>query len=174
MWLAYFRNLPVNRKRRINIQGAIRPVSPLTWKGLSMKNLMVWLFAALPVIVMSGCAGKMDGIIRRDAKRIDIIYSDSRVSVADLIVVLPNGERFSGKPERLDLSKEMMETDSDDIQIHFEHLRTFNGNVKATLTGNRGDNIKCRFRLADTIIGFSSGGIGLCQVSDGRVIDVFF
>jgi hypothetical protein len=139
-----------------------------------MKNLIVLLLAAALLFVTIGCSGKMDGIIRRDAKRIDIMYSDSRVAAAELIAVLPDGQRFSGKPERLDLSKEMMKTDSDDIQIHFEDMRTFDGNAKATLTGDRGDIIKCRFRLADYIIGFSSGGVGLCQISDGRIIDVFF
>jgi hypothetical protein len=34
--------------------------------------------------------------------------------------------------------------------------------------------MKCRFNLADSIIGLSSGGFGLCQASDGRVIDIFF
>jgi hypothetical protein len=119
----------------------------------------------------------MDGVIQSDAGRIEILFTDSRVAAAELITVLPDGERFRGKPERLDRTKEMMEagsTATDDISIHFEALQTFPGNVKATLSGNRGDFIKCRFKLTDVIIGFSSGGYGICQISDGRVIDVFF
>jgi len=142
-----------------------------------MKNLKVLVVAALLLVVMMGCTGQMEAIVRRDAARIDITYTDSRVAVAELITVLPDGEHFRGKPERLDRTKEMMEADpnkTDDIAIHFEALQTFPGNAKATLSGNRGNIIKCRFKLTDVIIGFSSGGFGLCQVSDGRVIDVFF
>ncbi|CAB1057560.1 hypothetical protein D1BOALGB6SA_2313 [Olavius sp. associated proteobacterium Delta 1] len=139
-----------------------------------MKLLII---AAMLLGVTLGCSGQMDGVIRRDAKRIEITYTDSRVSVAELIAVLPDGEHFRGRSERLDRTKEMMETDStdtDDLSGHFEALQTFPGNTKATLSGNRGNVIKCRFKLTDVIIGFASGGTGLCQISDERVIDVFF
>jgi len=119
----------------------------------------------------------MDGIIRSDADRIEIMYTDSRVAVAELIAVFPNGEQFRGKSEKFDRAREILETDNkktDDVAAHFEALQTFPGNAKAMLTGSGGQTIKCRFKLADVIIGFSSGGFGICQVSDGRVIDVFF
>ena len=133
--------------------------------------------AALLLVVVMGCSGKMDGVIRSDAKRIDIMYSDSRLKTAELATVLPNGERFSGKSEPYDRNQEVMSADSsatDDVAIHFEDLQTFAGNVKATLTSARGNVIECRFKMTDVVMGFSSGGVGICQVSDGRVIDVFF
>ena len=142
-----------------------------------MKTATVFVIAAILSVGATGCSGTMDGVIRRDAKRIDIMFSDSRSAVAELVAVLPNGERFSGKSEHYDKSRDMMSADStvtDDVAIHFEDLQTFAGNAKATLTSDRGNIIECRFKLTDIIIGFSSGGVGLCQVSDGRVIDVFF
>ena len=139
-----------------------------------MKNPGVLIAAALLILATAGCSGKMDGIIRRDAKRIDILYTDSRVAVAELVAVLPSGERFSGKSQRLDITAEAMKAKTDSISAHFDDLNTFAGNVKATLIGDGGNLIECRFKLSDLIIGFSSGGIGLCQMSDGRVIDVFF
>jgi len=27
--------------------------------------------------------------------------------------------------------------------------------------------------LSDTVLGFKGGGFGLCEISDGRVIDIF-
>ena len=142
-----------------------------------MNNLRILILAAILSVVTMGCTGTMDGVVQSDAGRIEIMYTDSRVAVAELITVLPDGERFGGKPERLDRTKDMMEaasTGTDDISAHFEALQTFPGNVKATLSGNRGNIIKCRFKLTDVILGFSSGGFGICQISDGRVIDVFF
>ena len=142
-----------------------------------MKKPVVFIGAVMILTVAVGCTGQMDAIIRRDAKRIEITYTDSRVAVAELLAVLPNGERFRGKSEWFDKTQEMMEadsTDTDEVAIHFEAIQTFSGNVKATLSGNRGGTIECRFKLTDVIIGFSGGGIGLCQISDGRVMDVFF
>ena len=142
-----------------------------------MKKPGVFIGAVMILTVAVGCTGQMDAIIRRDAKRIEITYTDSRVTVAELLAVLPNGEYFRGKTEWFDRTREMMEADStntDDVAIHFEAMQTFAGNVKATLSGNRGATIECRFKLTDVIIGFSGGGVGICQISDGRVIDVFF
>ena len=142
-----------------------------------MNNLKILIIAAMLLAVTMGCSGTMDGIIRSDANRIEIMYTDSRVSVAELIAVFPNGGQFRGKSERFDRTREILETDNkktDDVAAHFEALQTFPGNAKATLSGNQGGKMACRFKLTDVIIGFSSGGFGLCQMSDGRVIDVFF
>jgi len=138
-----------------------------------MKTLKVISILSLLFTMAMGCSGQIEGVIRRDAKRIQITYTDSRLAAAELIAILPDGEQFRGKSERLDRTKDVMEatlTDTND----FEAVQSFPGNTKATLSGNRGNVIKCRFQLADVIIGFSSGGTGLCQISDGRVIDVFF
>ena len=148
--------------RRHPILSSLRPIG----------RIMVIL--AILATVMMGCSGTMNGVIRRDAMRIDIIYSDSRVNNADLLVVMPNGERFEGKTEVLNKAKDMLEADPEDVSAHFEVMQTFNGNVKANLTGSRGSEMRCRFKVADFLIGFNSGGFGLCQMDDGRVIDVFF
>ena len=142
-----------------------------------MNKIGVIACTALILTVTMGCSGTMEGIIRSDADRIEILYTDSRAAVAELIAVFPNGEQFRGKSERFDRTREILEDENkktDDVAAHFEALQTFPGNAKATLTGSSGQSIKCRFKLADPIIGFSSGGFGICQVSDGRVIDVFF
>ncbi|MDJ0818096.1 MAG: hypothetical protein QNJ58_17925 [Desulfobacterales bacterium] len=142
-----------------------------------MTNLKRIAVAALVSIMVMACSGQMSGVVRRDAKRIDIMFTDSRLASAELVTVMPNGERFSGKSESYDKKKEMMSAEStvtDEVAIHFEDLQTFPANAKATLYSDRGNMIECRFKLTDVIIGFSSGGVGLCQVSDGRVIDVFF
>jgi hypothetical protein len=137
----------------------------------------VFGYVAILLVVTIGCTGTMDGVIRRDAKRIQIFYTDSRTPVAELVTVLPGGERFRGKPERLDTTKEMMEAGSSETVEdfgRFEEVQAFSGNLKATLSGNKGNTMQCRFELTDVIIGFSSGGFGLCQLADDRVIDVFF
>jgi len=142
-----------------------------------MKNMKTLVGLALLLSLTAGCSGQMDAVIRRDAKRVEIVYTDSRLATAELIAVLPNGERFQGKSRRFDRTQELMEAGSSDTADEsgkYDALQTFSGNAKATLTGNRGSTIECRFHITDIIIGYSSGGMGICQVSDGRVLDVFF
>ena len=120
-------------------------------------------------LVQLGCAGSMKGVVRRDAKRIKLTYTDPRLGQGILQTVLPDGERFEGKIVGIG-SADDQESESND----FEDVKLFEGNAEATLSGNKGSVMKCRFKTADSIMGLSSGGFGLCQVSDGRVIDVFY
>ena len=56
----------------------------------------------------------------------------------------------------------------------FGTIETYSGNFEAVLFGSNKHTMKCRFRAADSMMGLTSGGVGMCQVSDGRVIDVQF
>lgn len=142
-----------------------------------MKKTGIWVLAAMALTAMVGCSGTMDGVIRRDAERIRITYTDSRISKAELITILPNGERFQGRPEKFDAQEDITAagaSHSGAEPANFPAIQTFHGNVKALLSGSKGHQMACRFRLTDVILGFASGGFGLCQISDGRVVDVFF
>lgn len=135
------------------------------------------IFTGALLLSTAGCSGTMDGLIRSDAARIQITYTDSRVAVAELFAELPSGEKFRGKSERFDTKQEAMTAGvagGKDESVVFPALQTFPANAKAVLSGSRGGKMACRFKLTDVIIGFSSGGFGICQLSDGRVIDVFF
>lgn len=137
----------------------------------------VIIFTGALLLSTFGCSGTMDGLIRSDAARIQITYTDSRVAVSELFAELPSGEHFRGKSEKFDTKQEAMTADTTggkDESVAFPALQTFPANAKAVLSGSRGSKMACRFKLTDVIIGFSSGGFGICQISDGRVIDVFF
>ena len=56
----------------------------------------------------------------------------------------------------------------------FEAVQDFEGNKEAVLYGNKGHTMICRFKVMDVLTGFATGGYGICQVSDGRVIDLYF
>jgi hypothetical protein len=138
-----------------------------------MTQKYLYVFIAAFFAVMTACSGSMKGVVRKDARRVTINYSDSRIGTAEVQVVMPEGERFAGRTKRGTdgTSSNYGATSSSDS---FEAVETFDGNADAVLTGNRGNIMKCRFHLTDVIIGFGSGGYGICQVSDGRVIDIFF
>ena len=140
-----------------------------------MTQPRMFILVVILLTVLLGCAGSMKGVVRRDAKRISLTYTDSRLGKGNVQTVLPGGERFEGKIVRMGSAD--VQSDSDvagNESTAFEDVQIFDGNAKATLSGNKGNIMKCRFNLADSIIGLSSGGFGICQVSDGRVIDIFF
>ena len=140
--------------------------------------MTIWRMFILVAILLAfqlGCAGSMKGVVRRDAKRIELTYTDSRLEKASLQTVLPGGERFEGKIVRIGWMGAQSDTAvSASESTAFEDVQLFEGNAEATLSGNKGNIMKCRFKLADSIIGLSSGGFGICQTTDGRVIDIFF
>ena len=53
-------------------------------------------------------------------------------------------------------------------------VRNYSGTVIATLLGDRGGRMRCRFRLAEPEQGMSGGGVGECEASGGGKIDATF
>ncbi len=140
-----------------------------------MTKRYIFILVAILLTVQLGCAGSMKGVVRRDAKRVNITYTDSRLGQGTLQTVLAGGERFEGKTVRIGWTGAQSDSAvSGDESTDFEDVQMFEGNAEATLSGNKGNVMKCRFNLTDSIIGLSSGGFGICQVTDGRIIDIFF
>ena len=138
-----------------------------------MTRKSAYACIAVFLALMTACSGTMKGVVRKDARRVAFDYSGSSAGTADLQVTMPDGERFEGRVEG-GTDNTQRESDVTSSIDRFEAVETFDGNADAVLAGNRGDIMKCRFHLTDVIIGFSGGGFGICQLSDGRVIDIFF
>jgi hypothetical protein len=138
-----------------------------------MTPKCIYVAMAIIFAVLAACSGTMQGVVRKDARRVVFDYSDSKMGTADVQVVMPGGERFEGRVER-GTDRTRPNSSSTISTDRFEAVETFGGNADAVLSGNRGNIMKCRFHLTDVIIGFSGHGIGICQLADGRVIDIFF
>ena len=138
-----------------------------------MTQKCLYAFIAVSLVVITACSGSLRGIVRNNASRVALNYSDSQIGSANLQAVMPEGERFEGRVER-GTDRTRPNSSSTISTDRFEAVETFGGNADAVLSGNRGNIMKCRFHLTDIIIGFSSHGIGICQLSDGRVIDIYF
>lgn len=113
-----------------------------------------------------------------------------------LTAVLPSGEHFSGRYLQVtsDTDAETLDpywggwgvgwsgwgpwTDDYGPWIAGEDVPTFvrnySGKVIATLIGDRGDRMRCRFRLAEPEKGMSGGGVGECEVTGGGKIAAEF
>jgi hypothetical protein len=110
--------------------------------------------------------------------------------------VLPSGESFSGRYLEVSSDTDAAILDpywgdwgvgwggwgpwSDDYGPWVEgadiptFVRNYSGKVIATLLGDRGSKMRCRFRLASPEQGMSSGGVGECEVSGGGKITAEF
>ena len=134
-----------------------------------MRKQVLFTFITMIVFALAACSGTMKGIDRYSGKRVQLAYEDEKFGSAGLQVKMPDGELFLGK-----LTEEpMAPLAGAPADIKYPAVDEFRGNTEAFLFGERGNYMKCRFRLSDTVVGFKSGGFGICQTSEGRVIDIY-
>ena len=134
-----------------------------------MRRPALFLASIIVVLASMACSGTMKGVDRFTGERVYFAYEDEKFGSASIKVVMPDGERFSGKT--LDEPLETSAMSASGKRYHM--VDRFPGKIAAYLTGDRGTNMKCKFRLSDPVLGFKGGGFGLCQTSDDRLIDVF-
>ena len=126
------------------------------------KFILIFILASLV-----GCAGTMNGMIRSSGDRISIKYEQG-ISHDSLEVTLPDGEIFKGKVVMVGSSTSFVHGNNSSFAV----VETYTGNVVGVLFGDRGHTMRCKFQYADSGGLTSAGGIGLCETSDNRVIDV--
>jgi hypothetical protein len=129
-----------------------------------MKRLIRLI--GLPVLIFAfiACSGTMKGIDRYSGKRVYFSYEDQKFGSGEIKVTMPDGERFVGR---------IVDEPQADEREKYPNVYEFAGNTNIFLQGDRGGNMRCKFRLSDNILGFKSGGYGLCETEDGRLIDMF-
>ena len=138
-------------------------------KGQKMRKPVLFFILTTLVIASMACSGTMRGIDRYSGKRIYFEYEEEKFGSAELQVQMPDGELFIGKL----IKEQMAATSNAPSGKGYPAVDEFQGNTEAFLFGDRGNKMKCKFRLSDTLVGFKSGGFGLCETSDGRVIDIY-
>jgi hypothetical protein len=129
-------------------------------------------------------------------QRVTLTYATDRFDEAGrLSVTLPTGESFSGRFVQV-TSTSAVESigptwaawgpmwddwgplgDSEWIggpQDVWTFRKNYSGRVVATLFGDRGHMMRCRFRLVNPPGGMADGGTGECQLSSGGKIDAQF
>jgi hypothetical protein len=129
-----------------------------------MKMQIRFIGLAILIFAVIACAGTMKGIDRFSGKRVIFSYEDEKFGSSKIQMTMPDGERFVGgivDEATVDSSKE------------YPSVYEFPGNIVAFLEGDRGGKMRCKFRLSDNVLGFKSGGFGLCETDSGRVIDMF-
>ncbi len=143
--------------------------------------------AALIAAMLTGCTttGTIDGrvaVADKPAAAVAFTYTASWArNGGTLSTTLPSGEGFSGQYVQI-ASTSTVDTIEPSLRdpawIDWGPFDTlwFHGSDKvvATLFGDKGDVMRCRFRLNDPERGMPGGGAGQCQVSNGSHIDARF
>jgi hypothetical protein len=153
--------------------------------------------AALVAALLTGCTttGIIDGRVAvpdKPAAAVAFTYTSSWArNGGTLSTTLPSGEGFSGQYVHITSTSTV-----DTIDPYFWNpvwadwgpfgtpwydggdfptfVKNYSGKVVATLFGDQGDVMRCRFRLSDPERGMPGGGVGQCQVSNGSHIDARF
>lgn len=134
-----------------------------------MKKQVLLIALTSLALASMACSGTMKGIDRYSGQRVFFSYTDDKFGSAEIQVTLPDGERFMGRI----VEQPVTTNTTAPPGKSYPAVDQFAGNAEAFLLGDRGNSMKCKFRLSDTVLGFKGGGFGLCETFDGRVIDLF-
>ena len=119
----------------------------------------------------------MRGVVRGEGTPVQFAYQQGMDS--DSLTAVVDGETFQGRAVMADASTT--------AGTGFANVYggggaaygtgmvmglTTTGRFLATLLGSRGSTMTCNLQYADSSGLTTSGGIGVCQHSDGRIIDV--
>lgn len=127
------------------------------------------LFRACPmalILALSACSGTMNGVTRGTGEAVTFSYEQGMDS--DTLTAAISGETFRGKAVMRGAQSISATTLSGDMIFGSSST----GDAVAVLIGNRGSSLSCQLQYADSSGFTTSGGVGVCRHSDGRVIDV--
>jgi hypothetical protein len=161
---------------------------------------LLWIaWAGLLAASAQAVGGVMAGRwfpVDHDSETVTVSFNSERKGQGLIHITLGrDGERFKGSYLRIDEDapqKDLSRIHSTWTSRSFDHFeagpygdewlsseiripafrRRYSGEVVASLTGDRGGAIRCRFSLERPDLGLPGGATGRCQVTDGSTIEI--
>lgn len=147
--------------------------------AIQMKTI-VSLLVALSLV---GCSGTMNGMIRGSSQLVQVQYEQGALTDS-LTLQMPDGEIFKGKA--VPVGRNVTNTNSfgsatayssrggvaSGFGTGFGTSTSSSGQFHALLFGNKGNSMKCQLQYADAKGLTTAGGVGFCEASNGKVIDL--
>jgi len=137
------------------------------------------LCVSLALLFLSGCesVGTIGGVSGGQAVLFD--YQQGAFDNDGMLtIVMPSGERFTGKFVQQSSSRSgnewLLGGKSRDDGFVFKGSDTTMSDTQALLIGDRKNTMKCQFQFSRPQSGIDGGGIGSCTVSDGEEVNVSF
>jgi len=122
-------------------------------------------------LVLAACSGDMRGAVQSPAGQplgaAAFHYENSGFGYGKVTATLPDGERFEGSySQSKGTAFSTAHATVSGQWIGGAGTTTYSSNqYEAVLLGDRGHSMRCRFQG-------NGSGVGVCQVSDGRTVDV--
>lgn len=124
----------------------------------------------LPLLALAACSGGMTGQIRGTGEKVPFTYEQGIDH--DVYGTTIDGEVFSGKAVMDGSSTVVGNTFGANGFGPTMFGTGYTNRFVAVLLGNRGSSLNCQMRYADSSGFTTSGGVGVCSHSDGRLIDI--
>ena len=127
--------------------------------------------AVVACTLLGACSGTMQGMIRGSGAPVTFSYEQGMASNALTAVI--DGEVFKGKAVPAESTSTVLTgiARNNNMPVFAE---SSTGAARAVLLGSRGSSLTCRLQYADSGGFAAAGGVGVCQHSDQRVIDVIW
>jgi len=117
---------------------------------------------------MGACSGTMDGVIRNDGTRVTFEYEQGLDR--DYYKANIDGENFNGQAVQSDART----STHSNFDFGTVYTSSSSGKFVAVMFGDRGSTLRCNMNYADSSGFTTSGGVGVCEHSDGRIIDIMW
>ncbi|PID36671.1 MAG: hypothetical protein CR993_03325 [Rhodobacterales bacterium] len=128
-------------------------------------------FITLVILSMTGCAssGTMQGIIRGKGTPVQFQYEQGLDR--DFYTTVIGNEKFSGQAVNSGAVSGFGNIYTPG-GVNTVITYATSGNFIAVMMGDKGSSMRCEMTYADSSGYTPMGGVGICRVSDGRVIDI--
>ena len=117
------------------------------------------------------CAGTMQGVVRGEGTRVTFKYEQGLDR--DFYEATIDGEHFKGQAVHADARTGVGVGSADGTMVSVITSST-SGNIVAVMFGDRGSTMRCNMNYADSSGFTTMGGVGICEHSEGRVIDIMW
>ena len=121
--------------------------------------------------LLVACAGTMQGVVRGEGTRVTFKYEQGMDR--DFYEVTIDGEHFKGQAVHADARTGVGVGFTDGTTVPVITSST-SGNFVAVIFGDRGSTMRCNMNYADSSGFTTMGGVGVCQHSEGRIIDIIW
>ena len=111
----------------------------------------------------------MQGVVRGEGTRVTFKYEQGMDR--DYYEATIDGEHFRGQAVHTDARTGVDIGFADGATVPLITSST-SGNIVAVMFGDKGSTIRCNMNYADSSGFTTMGGLGICQHSDGRIIDI--
>ena len=139
--------------------------------GGSFGRTLLAVLAGGALTLLSACGGTMQGMVRGDGSRVTFKYEQG--FDRDFYTATIDGENFKGQAVQADARTGVGVGFAAGTAVPVVTSST-SGNIVAVMFGDKGSTMRCNMNYADSSGFTTMGGVGLCQHSDGRIIDIMW